>query len=54
MGSEGEMGINFEFRVQNAQPPAAPALPRTAVWKTFEMKPMMRDIGGKETRKRAW
>jgi hypothetical protein len=48
MGSEGEMGMNFEFRVQKAQPPAAPALPRTAVWKTFEMKPMMRYIGGEK------
>lgn len=41
IGSVGEMGTNFELRVQTAQPEAAPVAPRSAVVKVVRMRPMV-------------
>jgi hypothetical protein len=44
MGSVGERGTNFEFRVQNAKAPALPAPPRMAVLRTVRMKPIVKAL----------
>ena len=41
MASAGEIGTNFELRVQNAKPPAAPAPPRIAVFRKVRIIPIV-------------
>lgn len=46
MGSEGDMGMNLELRVQKAQPDVAPAAPRRAVVKVLRRSPIVCGRGG--------